>query len=382
MKKLLNKPRSKDDPNRSALFGSRGSSAQSSPAADEGLQRNPYVRQDSYDNQHDNHYAQGQDPYALHPYDSPTDQSTPSPPGQHRRSAPSRGYSDESQNSARNALFGNRPLPSERDPHTSRAYDSREPDRYEEYQKQAEEDDEDVEGIKQEIRFVKQDSLASTQNAIRIGLEAEEQGRNSLARLGTHSEKLSAVETSLDISAAHAHIADEKAKELKKLNRSMFAVHVNNPFTAKSRGEQEERRIMLRHELEREEREKNRREAYESAQRVNTALKEGVPRTTGNKSRSTITARSAYSFEEDEEDIQIEKDIDANLNTLGDITSRLKGLALATQAEIGAQNEKLDSIANKVCFFLTLKLLWLTCQGYNLDNSIHLNTKRLEKIHK
>jgi len=356
MKKLLNKPGSKDDPNRSALFGSRGSSAQSSPAAHEGLQGNPYVRQDSFANQQDILCAQGEDSHAGHTYDFPTYQSTPSPPGQHRHSAPSRGYSDESQNSARNALFGNRPLPSERDPHTGHVYDSSEPDRYEEYQKQAEEDDEDVEAIKQEIRFVKQDSLASTRNAIRIGLEAEEQGRNSLARLGTHSEKLSAVETSLDISAAHAHIADEKAKELKKLNRSMFAIHVNNPFTAKSRAEQEERRIMLRHELEREEREKNRREAYESAQRVNTALKEGVPRTGANKSRSTITARSAYSFEEDEDDIQIEKDIDANLNTLGDLTSRLKGLALATQAEIGAQNEKLDSIANKACFFLKVKV--------------------------
>jgi len=45
----------------------------------------------------------------------------------------------------------------------------------------------------------------------------------------------------------------------------------------------------------------------------------------------------------------MEKDIDANLNTLGDITSRLKGLALATQTEIHSQNKKLDQIANKVC---------------------------------
>jgi len=61
----------------------------------------------------------------------------------------------------------------------------------------------------------------------------------------------------------------------------------------------------------------------------------------------------------------MEKDIDANLNTLGDITSRLKGLALATQTEIESQNTKLDQIANT---------------GDSLDTKIHLNTKRLDKI--
>ena len=55
----------------------------------------------------------------------------------------------------------------------------------------------------------------------------------------------------------------------------------------------------------------------------------------------------------------MEKDIDANLNTLGDITSRLKGLALASQTEIDSQNKKLDQITNKV-----LSRCWplLTCR--------------------
>ena len=56
----------------------------------------------------------------------------------------------------------------------------------------------------------------------------------------------------------------------------------------------------------------------------------------------------------------MEKDIDANLNTLGDITSRLKGLALATQTEIESQNTKLDQIANKVL----VVLLWLMVGRY------------------
>src|SRR5208282_1420819 len=91
--------------------------------------------------------------------------------------------------------------------------------------------------------------------------------------------------------------------------------------------------------------------ANDSAQRVDSALnKPGTGRKPNLKdpSRSTIASRSVFSFEEDEEDIQIERDIDSNLNTLSDITTRLKGVALATQTEIKAQNEKLDQIADKV----------------------------------
>jgi len=220
--------------------------------------------------------------------------------------------------------------------------------------------------VKQEIRFTKQESLSSTRNAIRIASEAEEQGRNTLGRLGTQSEKLSGIEKNLDVSAAHTIIAEDKARELKKLNRSIFAVHVSNPFTSKSRAEEEERKIMQRHEMEREEREQNRKYAYESTQRVNSALdKPGTGRKPKSQEtgRSTIAQRSQFSFEEDEEDIQMEKDIDANLNTLGDITSRLKGLALASQTEIDSQNKKLDQITNKVgplCFMLMIRaIIWV-----------------------
>lgn len=49
------------------------------------------------------------------------------------------------------------------------------------------EEDEEVEGIKQQMRFVNQESLASTRNAIRIAREAEDTGRATLDRLGLQS---------------------------------------------------------------------------------------------------------------------------------------------------------------------------------------------------
>lgn len=50
-----------------------------------------------------------------------------------------------------------------------------------------EEDDEDVEGIKQQTRYVKQESVNSTRNALRLAREAEETARNTLGRLGDQS---------------------------------------------------------------------------------------------------------------------------------------------------------------------------------------------------
>lgn len=51
--------------------------------------------------------------------------------------------------------------------------------------------DDDVEAIKQQTRFVKQESVNSTRNALRLAREAEETGRNTLARLGEQSGELS-----------------------------------------------------------------------------------------------------------------------------------------------------------------------------------------------
>jgi hypothetical protein len=48
-------------------------------------------------------------------------------------------------------------------------------------------EDEEVEGIKQQTRYIKQESVNSTRNALRIAREAEETGRNTLLRLGDQS---------------------------------------------------------------------------------------------------------------------------------------------------------------------------------------------------
>lgn len=54
-----------------------------------------------------------------------------------------------------------------------------------------EENDEDVEGIKKQTRFIKQDGVNSTRNALRIAREAEDTARNTLLKLGDQSGMIS-----------------------------------------------------------------------------------------------------------------------------------------------------------------------------------------------
>jgi hypothetical protein len=99
-----------------------------------------------------------------------------------------------------------------------------------------EEEEEDILATKQEIRFMKQQDVSSTRNALQMAAKAEETGRSTLARLGAQGERLHNTERNLDLAADHNRIAEEKAHELKILNKSMFAVRIGSPFTAAGRG--------------------------------------------------------------------------------------------------------------------------------------------------
>ena len=53
-----------------------------------------------------------------------------------------------------------------------------------------EEEEEDVQGTKQQIRFIKQEDVSSTRNALRIAAQAEETGMDTLARIGAQGERI------------------------------------------------------------------------------------------------------------------------------------------------------------------------------------------------
>jgi hypothetical protein len=212
-----------------------------------------------------------------------------------------------------------------------------------------EEEEEDVEAIKQQIRFTKKESVASSRNALRVAAQAEETGRNTLSKLGQQGERLFNTEKNLDIAAQHNRVAEEKSRELKTLNGSMFAIHVKNPMKSKSRAQAEERRILQQHQDDREERERTRQAGYQGREQVNRALQGGRGMGGPGGSKMSLAERSKYQFEADEEDEEMEREIDGNLDQLAAITGRLKGLAMATGEEVDRQNRQIDKIMQKVC---------------------------------
>lgn len=217
-----------------------------------------------------------------------------------------------------------------------------------------EEEEEDVQATKQQIRFMKQEDVSSTRNALRIAAQAEETGRATLARLGAQGERIHNTEKNLDLAANHNRVAEEKAKELKTLNRSMFAVHVANPFTASSRRAERDQEIIQKHQQEREQRDATRQAAFGSQQRMESAFKDlqpGDPGYRGKQTKASLAERSKYQFEADSEDDEMENEIDSNLDALGHAAGRLNLLARATGREVDEQNKHIDNIIIKVSVF-------------------------------
>lgn len=221
--------------------------------------------------------------------------------------------------------------------------------------------DEDIEAIKQEMRFIKQDSLSSTRNAVRTAIQAEETGRQTLAKLGVQSERIGNTEKHLDLTAVNTKIAEEKNKALNHLNRSVFIPHFKKPWKKQSRLKEKEQHIRNQYELEQMERERTRRSDYESVRRIKDALhKKERP-----LEKQPLNDRLRYRFEPDEEDDEIENELDQNLAQLDNITAQLKAIATATQEEIISQNNRLDRISEK---------------GYKLNAEIYVNAERLKRI--
>ncbi|KAL8862844.1 MAG: hypothetical protein Q9178_000786 [Gyalolechia marmorata] len=229
-----------------------------------------------------------------------------------------------------------------------------------------EEEEEDVEATKQQIKFIKQEDVSSTRNALRIAAQAEETGQSTLARLGAQSERIHNAEKNLDLTANKNRVAEDKEKELKQLNKSMFAVHVSNPFTASSRRQARDDAVMDRHLMEREQREATRRAGYDTSQRMNKTFqelsKEGRAPKPG---QSSLAERAKYQFEADDEDDEMENEIDANLTALSGAATRLNGLARATGEALEEDNKHLERINAK---------------STKVDDQIAMNRARLDRF--
>ncbi|KAI9345719.1 hypothetical protein BD770DRAFT_370578 [Pilaira anomala] len=228
------------------------------------------------------------------------------------------------------------------------------------------EEDQEVAHIQNQIRNVKQDSLASTRNALQKISEAEAAATNTMGMLGTQSSQIANVDRNLDLSKAYSDRASNQASELKQLNRSIFIPVVKNPFTKSSREKKAMEKINRDHEAHQKERDDIRRFEYESSARYeNTQRKINNPGKEEFRQGRTQSDRRRYQFEPDEEDDAIEDEIDSNLDLLGDATARLRTMAVSMNEELDSQNKQLNKL-NKKVDPISSKLMSTT---YTLDST-------------
>ncbi|KAJ4288184.1 Protein transport protein S9 plasma membrane t-SNARE [Kalmusia sp. IMI 367209] len=215
---------------------------------------------------------------------------------------------------------------------------------YEDRQLTAEEqEEEDINATKNEIKFMKQQDVSSTRNALRLAQQAEETGRDTLARLGAQGERIHNTERNLDLASSQNRIAEEKARELKTLNRSMET-----------------------HQAERVQRDQTRAAAWASSARQDE-FKRGIQSAGGSgPGRSTLADRAKYQFEADSEDDEMENEIDSNLDQLHGAAKRLNALGRAMGQEVDSQNKHIDDVMRKTD---------------KVDDQIALNRARLDRIH-
>lgn len=257
-----------------------------------------------------------------------------------------------------------------------------------------EENEEDVEGIKQQTKFLKQESVNSTRNALRMAREAEETARGTLGRLADQSgtpnffdrnlvynrlfvEKLANTERHLDVSKSHTLRAEDQIDELKKLNRSIFRPAIT--FNKDAKRAAQEAKIQQRYEDERCEREKAMMDIRDTQNRLGRAATYGqqdederIQTDAGGFGGSRFRTaeqlatrkeqRKRYQFEAGGSDDEAEDELDNNLDDISKVTKSLKALGTAMGQELDSQNTRLDVIADKAT---------------NLDNGVFRQTERV-----
>ncbi|KAF9363466.1 Protein transport protein S9 plasma membrane t-SNARE [Mortierella sp. NVP85] len=234
------------------------------------------------------------------------------------------------------------------------------------------ETEEDVDRVAQEIRDTRQESLQSTRNAIRALQEANDSADRTMHQLSEQSQQLGRVERSLDVSQLHAEAAQEKTSELKAANK-MFGFHISNPFSSsKKKREAALEAAKAQAAKEMEDRDRIRKEEYETGQRMKEASGQGPYGRNNGANNYTSQSNNygssdQYMFEANDEDRAAESQINQDLDVMSGLLGGLKNKANAMNVEVNRQNQRIDGINTK---------------AVNLGGHIDHNTRALNNFSK
>ncbi|KAI9171911.1 Protein transport protein SEC9 [Paramyrothecium foliicola] len=230
-----------------------------------------------------------------------------------------------------------------------------------------EQEDAEYQAILQEKRRIQQESASSVSRSVQMARQANEVGRATLARLGAQGERLHNTEKNLDLAANQNKVAQDRAAELKTLNRSMFAVHVGNPFTSKQRQLKADEAVLSRHREEREQRENTRREGFAATQRMESNFRDingaGMPRQQARKKEY-----GKYNLDDEEGADELEDQIDDGLDELEGQVKMMNMVGKAIGKEVDVQNKRIDIIMGKFS------------QSDAVDDATRMNRERLARF--
>ncbi|KAK6459739.1 uncharacterized protein RJT20DRAFT_5295 [Scheffersomyces xylosifermentans] len=224
-----------------------------------------------------------------------------------------------------------------------------------------------VDDTKQEIKFIKKESAASTRKTLSMAQQADASAINTMGVLGSQSERIYQAEQNLLLAETQSKIANQKANELQRLNRSIFIPAYGSPFNKKTKLRQQEEMFRNAKMEELSKKDENRKEMYNSEQRLksgmNNANSMGEMNYKGARNHHQI---SRYQFEDDSEDDDIEDEIAGNLDQIDLFTRKLNTSAKTIGQEVDVQNKRLavlEEYAEKV------------------DVDVNRNTNKLSNIH-
>lgn len=178
-------------------------------------------------------------------------------------------------------------------------------------------EDEDEEKIHKQIRFVKQESVNSSRNALLAALRARETGLATLSKLSEQGERLAGTDHLLGEAEVHAKDAAANAKAIKSLNGTIFL-----PSFYKER----KKKYGVPEEASYEERK--------------------VPRYNFDDPLGDDPLRTTTDLEQASDD-ELEGELDGNLDQIGKAAGLLKQIATAMGDELDVQNKVIDHLAVK-----------------------------------
>ncbi|KAI0852477.1 hypothetical protein F5Y00DRAFT_226740 [Daldinia vernicosa] len=213
-----------------------------------------------------------------------------------------------------------------------------------------EQEEAEIDDIKRQIKEERLATVGTTQNIARTADQALDVAMQTVARLGGQTERLNYTETLIDKGSFASREAEQSTKKLKSLNRSMFAVHVGNPFTASKRQREIEQKALDEHRSEREIRETTRKEGYMGNQRMEATFREAEASANNHVwKKQSAAERSKYAFEDDddEETNAQEDEIDENMELTARRLASINHLAHNISDIVDTQNKTIDRIGSK-----------------------------------